>query len=147
MLNIALIQPRQGPAEGVEGVMVLATTGQRRQFIDKLPLLEPPTIRLMTALIMVGILLVLPAGSALAQDEITTAFTEVVETITGIIQGLAVVVGIAGLSIWGLARIARPIFPELSNLTQQYIGSLVIGVIVVFVAATVVEGLASAVGG
>jgi type IV secretory pathway VirB2 component (pilin) len=127
--------------------MVLATKGQRRQFIDKLHLLDPATIRLITALIMVGILLVLPAGSALAQDEITTAFTEVVETITGIIQGLAVVVGIAGLSIWGLARIARPIFPELSNLTQQYIGSLVIGVIVVFVAATVVEGLASAVGG
>jgi len=31
--------------------------------------------------------------------------------------------------------------------TLQYIGSLVIGVIIVFVAATVVEGLASAVGG
>ena len=70
-----------------------------------------------------------------------------VETIVGIIQGLAVVVGIAGLSVWGLARIARPIFPELGQLTNQYIGSLVIGVIVVFVAATVVEGLASAVGG
>ena len=138
MHHFAFFRPR---------VMVLATKGQRRQFIDKLPLLDPATIRLMTALIMVGLLLVLPAGSALAQDEITTAFTEVVETITGIIQGLAVVVGIAGLSVWGLARIARPIFPELSNLTQQYIGSLVIGVIVVFVAATVVEGLASAVGG
>ena len=138
MNNIKTIQPR---------VMVLATKGQQRQFIDNLPLFDPVTIRLMTALIMVGLLLVLPVGSALAQDEITTAFTEVVETITGIIQGLAVVVGIAGLSIWGLARIARPIFPELSNLTQQYIGSLVIGVIVVFVAATVVEGLASAVGG
>jgi type IV secretory pathway VirB2 component (pilin) len=138
MLNPALFRPR---------IIVLATTGQRRQVIDKLHLFDPATIRLMTALIMVGLLLVLPAGSALAQDEITTAFTEVVETITGIIQGLAVVVGIAGLSIWGLARIARPIFPELSNLTQQYIGSLVIGVIVVFVAATVVEGLASAVGG
>ena len=98
---------------------------------------------------MLGLLLVLPAGTALAQggDEITTAFSGVVETIVGIIQGLAVVVGIAGLSVWGLARIARPIFPELSNLTQQYIGSLVIGVVVVFVAATVVEGLASAVGG
>ena len=138
MHNIALNRPR---------VMVLATKGQRRQVIDNLNLFDPVTIRLVTALIMVGLLLVLPAGSALAQDEITTAFTEVVETITGIIQGLAVVVGIAGLSIWGLARIARPIFPELSNLTQQYIGSLVIGVIVVFVAATVVEGLASAVGG
>ena len=147
MFNITLFRPGQGPAEGAEGVMVLATKGQRRQFIHNLHLLDPVTIRLVTALVMVSILLVLPAGSALAQDEITTAFTEVVETITGIIQGLAVVVGIAGLSVWGLARIARPIFPELSSLTQQYIGSLVIGVIVVFVAATVVEGLASAVGG
>ena len=53
-----------------------------------------------------------------------------VTTITGIIQGLAVVVGILGLSIWGLARIARPVFPELSSLTNQYIGSLVIGVVI-----------------
>ena len=118
-----------------------------KQVISNLRVLDPFTIRLITMLVMIGILLVLPAGLALAQDEITSAFTGVVETIVGIIQGLAVVVGIAGLSIWGLARIARPIFPELSQLTNQYIGSLVIGVIIVFVAATVVEGLASAVGG
>lgn len=110
---------------------------------------DPVTIRVVALLLLIGILLVTPADSAMAQggDEITTAFTEVVTTITGIIQGLAVVVGIAGLSIWGLARIARPVFPEMSQLTSQYIGSLVIGVVVVFLAATVVEGLAGAVGG
>lgn len=140
MLNTRIVRPT---------VTSLAMKSQRQQFIDNLRVLDPATIRLMTLLIMIGLLLVLPAGTALAQggDEITTAFSGVVETIVGIIQGLAVVVGIAGLSVWGLARIARPIFPELSNLTQQYIGSLVIGVVVVFVAATVVEGLASAVGG
>jgi|GEM_PF-6404179 len=124
-------------------------TGGKQKPAGKLVWFNPTTIRLVTMLIMLGILLVVPAGSALAQggDQITTAFAGVVETITGIIQGLAVVVGIAGLSVWGLARIARPIFPELSQLTNQYIGSLVIGVIIVFVAATVVEGLASAVGG
>ncbi len=58
-------------------------------------------------MIMLGMLLVVPAGNALAQDEITTAFGNVVTTITGIIQGLAVVIGILGLSIWGLAKIAR----------------------------------------
>jgi type IV secretory pathway VirB2 component (pilin) len=123
--------------------------GKAKTLFHPLLRLDPFTIRLVTALIMAGILLVIPAGLALAQggDEITTAFTEVVTTITGIIQGLAVVVGIAGLSIWGLARIARPVFPEMSQLTNQYIGSLVIGVIIVFLAATVVEGLASAVGG
>lgn len=140
MLNSAIVRPK---------VTFPTMKSQGQQFIDNLRILDPATIRLVTVLIMVGLLLVLPTGTALAQggDEITTAFSGVVETIVGIIQGLAVVVGIAGLSIWGLARIARPIFPELSNLTQQYIGSLVIGVVVVFVAATVVEGLASAVGG
>ena len=140
MLNSAIVRPK---------VTFPTIKSQGQQFKDNLRILDPATIRLMTALIMVGLLLVLPAGTALAQggDEITTAFSGVVETIVGIIQGLAVVVGIAGLSVWGLARIARPIFPELSSLTQQYIGSLVIGVVVVFVAATVVEGLASAVGG
>ena len=140
MLNSAIVRPK---------VTFPTMKSQGQQFINNLRVLDPATIRLMTALIMVGLLLVLPAGTALAQggDELTTAFSGVVETIVGIIQGLAVVVGIAGLSVWGLARIARPIFPELSNLTQQYIGSLVIGVVVVFVAATVVEGLASAVGG
>jgi hypothetical protein len=120
-----------------------------KKFVGNPRGLDPVAIRVVTLLIVLGILLVVPAGSALAQggDEITTAFAGVVETITGIIQGLAVVIGIAGLSIWGLARIARPIFPELSQLTNQYIGSLVIGVIIVFVAATVVEGLAGAVGG
>lgn len=140
MLNSATIKPK---------VAVLAMRNREQRFLNNLRILDPTTIRLMTILIMLGLLLVWPAGTALAQggDEITTAFSGVVETIVGIIQGLAVVVGIAGLSVWGLARIARPIFPELSNLTQQYIGSLVIGVVVVFVAATVVEGLASAVGG
>lgn len=106
------------------------------------------TIRLVTLLVMVSLLAVLPAGAALAAGgDITAAFSGVVETITGIIQGLAVVVGIAGLSLWGMAKIARPIFPELSNLTNQYISSLVVGVIFVFVAATVVQALADAVGG
>ncbi len=116
-----------------------------RTFVSNIDLTDPMTIRLITGLIVVGMLLVVPAGNALAQDEITTAFSNVVTTITGIIQGLAVVIGILGLSIWGLAKIARPVFPELSNLTNQYIGGLVVGVVVVFLAATVVEALASAI--
>jgi hypothetical protein len=129
--------------------MINKVANPMKKIAGKLRELDPVAIRVVTPLIVLGILLVVSAGPALAQggDEITTAFAGVVETITGIIQGLAVVVGIAGLSIWGLARIARPVFPELSQLTSQYIGSLVIGVIIVFVAATVVEGLAGAVGG
>ena len=116
-----------------------------KNFFRNIDFTDPITIRLITFTIMLGMLLVVPAGNAFAQDEITTAFGNVVTTITGIIQGLAVVIGILGLSIWGLAKIARPVFPELSNLTNQYIGGLVVGVVVVFLAATVVEALASAV--
>lgn len=145
MTSIAIFQPKLM----VCGYIPRAIRGKARQVIKNVRIVDPVTIRVMTVIIMVGVLLVVSAGGAQAQggDEITTAFSGVVETIVGIIQGLAVVVGIAGLSVWGLARIARPIFPELGQLTNQYIGSLVIGVVIVFVAATVVEGLASAVGG
>ncbi len=122
-----------------------ALKSNTKNFFSNIDYTDPVTIRFITFMIMLGLLLVVPAGNALAQDEITTAFSNVVTTITGIIQGLAVVIGILGLSIWGLAKIARPVFPELSNLTNQYIGGLVVGVVVVFLAATVVEALASAV--
>ncbi len=124
---------------------VAAFKSNTKNFFSNIDYTDPVTIRFITFMIMLGLLLVVPAGNALAQDEITTAFSNVVTTITGIIQGLAVVIGILGLSIWGLAKIARPVFPELSNLTNQYIGGLVVGVVVVFLAATVVEALASAV--
>jgi type IV secretory pathway VirB2 component (pilin) len=124
----------------------LPIRNKTKDLFGNLKVPNPMTIRVITFLITFGVLAVLFAAPALAQgDEITQTFSTVVTTITGIIQGLAVVVGILGLSVWGLAKIARPIFPEMSNLTQQYIGSLIIGVVVVFVAATVVEGLANAV--
>jgi hypothetical protein len=130
-------------------VAVLSVKNNVKTASNGLKVGDATAIRLVTILIMLGLLAGLPAYPAFAQggDQITTAFSGVIETITSIIQGLAVVVGIAGLSIWGMAKIARPIFPELSNLTNQYISSLVIGVIFVFVAATVVQGLADAVQG
>jgi type IV secretory pathway VirB2 component (pilin) len=99
--------------------------------------------------ILLALLAVLPATPALAQggDEVAAAFTNIVTVITGIIQSLAVVVGVLGLSFWGFARIARPIFPELMNTTNQYINQFVIGLVAVYVAASVVEALAAAIGG
>ena len=105
------------------------------------------TIKLITLLVMIGLLLVVPATPAFAQDGISSALGDIVTSITDIIQGLTVVVGILGLTLWGFAKVARPIFPELSQLTGQYVGQFVLGVVVVFVAATVVEEIASAVGG
>ena len=107
---------------------------------------DPITVRTITTLLMLGLLLVAPAGSALAQDGtgISEAFSGVVTTITGIIQSLTVVVGILGMTIWGFGKVARPIFPEVAGLTQQYISQFLVGVVAVFIAATVVEGLTSA---
>jgi hypothetical protein len=70
-----------------------------------------------------------------------------VTTIIDIIQSLTVVVGILGVTIWGFGKVARPVFPEISQLTNQYVSQFIIGIVVVFVATTVVEGLASAIGG
>ena len=107
----------------------------------------PVTARVATLLVMTGLLLVLPAAPAFAQGGISAALGDIVQSITDIIQGLTVVVGILGLTLWGFAKVARPIFPELSQLTNQYVGQFVLGVVVVFVAATVVEEIAAAVGG
>jgi type IV secretory pathway VirB2 component (pilin) len=109
----------------------------------------PITVRVATLLVTLGLLLVLSAAPALAQagGGISAALGDIVLSITDIIQGLTVVVGILGLTLWGFAKVARPIFPELSQLTNQYVGQFVLGVVVVFVAATIVEEIAAAVGG
>ncbi len=113
-------------------------------------LLRPPgMIRIFTFLVLVAVLAVVPAGDALAQggDEVTAAFQGILETVINIIQGLTVVVGILGLTLWGFGKVARPVFPEISNFTSQYIQGFVIGIVIVYVAATVVEALASSVSG
>jgi hypothetical protein len=113
--------------------------------MDRLRFSDPVTIRTMTLLVMIALLLVLPALPAYAQGPggaITDAFRSIIETVTGILQGLAVVAGILGLTLWGFSKIARPVFPELSALTQQYIGSFMIGIAVIYVATTIVETIA-----
>lgn len=110
---------------------------------------NPVTLRTVTLLIMLGLLLTMPANGALAQDGtgISEAFSNVVATIIDIIQSLTVGVGILGVTIWGFGKVARPVFPEIAGLTQQYISQFLVGVVAVFIAATVVEGLAAALGG
>ena len=55
MLNNAIARPT---------VTSMAMKSQRQQFIDNLRVLDPATIRLMTVLIMLGLLLVLPASGS-----------------------------------------------------------------------------------
>ena len=49
------------------------------------------------------------------------AINFLVESITEIIQGVAVGAGILGLSIWGLGKVTRPVFPQIAQMAGNYI--------------------------
>ncbi len=103
--------------------------------------------QVITTVVMVGLVLGL-ATPALAQGGgLGTAIDGIVVAITDIIQTVCVGLGILGLSIWGIGKIARPVFPQISGLTQNYFSDLMIGLAVVYVASQIVEGLAGALGG
>jgi type IV secretory pathway VirB2 component (pilin) len=108
-------------------------------------------VRFFTSLVMLAVLAGGPVGQALAQsgggDAVTAAFAGVVETITDIIQGLTVVVGILGIVLYGFGKVARGIFPEIAQMTQQYLKEFIIGIVVVFGAATIVEAVVSSIEG
>ncbi len=107
-------------------------------------------VRVMTLVLVFGFLISLEATPALANQNSPADFGEaistIVEAITGIIQSIAVGLGILGLTIWGLAKLARPVFPEISQQVQGYIPGLMIGLVVIFLAGEIVGGLAEAIG-
>ena len=109
-------------------------------------------IRMCAFIVTLGVVLGAPVlgGVAFAQSgggDVAAAFTDIVTAITDIIQSLTVVVGILGITFWGFGKVARPVFPEISQMTNQYINGFLIGIVAVFVATSVVEALASAIGG
>ncbi len=97
----------------------------------------------------IALLVFLVVMPAYAQDGsgIGDVVNSLVTSITDIIQSVAVGAGILGLTFWGIGKVVRPMFPQVSALTQNYIPDLLIGIAVVLVAATVVEGLVSSLGG
>ena len=99
-------------------------------------------------LLLFGILLgySTPVFAAGTQDEIGDVIATLVETITTIIRNIAVGIGALGLTTWAVGKIARPLFPQISQMTSNYIPDLLIGIAFVFVASSVVNGLASAMG-
>ena len=116
--------------------------------------MKPSTInliRFLTILVMLAALTTGPAGPALAQggagEAVSAAFAGVVETIINIIQGLTLVVGILGFVLYGFGKVARGIFPELAQMTQQYIKDFTVGVVVVYGATTIVEAMVTSVQG
>ncbi len=74
--------------------------------------------------------------------DIVHSVTAIAVILTDIIHALTIVVGIAGLSIWGMAQIARPLFPDLAKNTSGYIRSIVFDEAVVVAGATVLKIIA-----
>jgi hypothetical protein len=104
-----------------------------------------PVIHLLILLVLGSILFT--ASPAFAQDGVGAALDSVVKAVTDVIQSVAVGAGILGLSIWGISKVARPMFPQIAGIAQNYIPDLLIGLAVIFVATEVVESLASTLGG
>lgn len=103
-----------------------------------------PILRLLTLIIVCGIMFV--ALPALAQEGVGGALEGVVTKITDLIKGLTLVVGALGITLWGFGKVARPIFPEIASLTGQYFNNFIVGVIVVYLAAEIVDQVAAAAG-
>ncbi len=100
-------------------------------------------LRLMVILVMCGILFT--AAPALAQGGVGGKFEGIITKITELVQNLTLVIGLLGLVLWGFGKVARPIFPAISQLTNQYFNEFIIGIVVVFSAAEIVEMIAGAV--
>ncbi len=107
-------------------------------------LFSPRTVRIITVLMMSGLLLAAPAMAQGGAGSLGGAIEGIVTAITGIIQTVCIALGILGLSIWGIGKVARPVFPQIAGMTQNYISDLMIGIAVVYIATEVVEGLQSA---
>jgi hypothetical protein len=140
-----ITQPQTNPLSlfnaGLARFMLLRMIIQRRAISFN----RARIARTITLLVMIGLLLGL-STPALAQGGggLTSAIEKIVTAITDIIQGICIGAGILGLSIWGIGKVVRPYFPQVAGLTQNYIGEMMIGIAVVFIASQVVEGLAQA---
>lgn len=112
----------------------------------KLPKRLPPLAHVLTLAVTL-VILFSASHPAFADGGVGAALDSVVKAVTDVIQSVAVGAGILGLSIWGIAKVARPMFPQISGMAQNYIPDLLIGLAVIFVATEVVESLAGQLGG
>jgi hypothetical protein len=106
------------------------------------------TRRRMVKVAIITMLILMVALPAFAQDGegVGGVVNNLVSSITDIIQSVAVGAGILGLTFWGIGKVVRPMFPQVSAMTQNYIPDLLIGIAVVLVASQVVESLVSSLG-
>lgn len=96
------------------------------------------------AILIGGITPVLAQGGG---SDIGDTLNEVITNIVDIIQKITIGIAVLGLALWALGKIARPVFPQLSQLTANYISEFIIGIVVIFSVTKIVEGIANAVGG
>ena len=107
------------------------------------------TGRRVTTMAMTAVVVLAFAAPALAQSGggVGEVVNGMVKSIVEIVQSVAVGAGVLGLTIWGIGKVARPVFPQISGLTQNYIPDLMIGIAVVLVATQIVEAIVSSMGG
>jgi len=96
------------------------------------------------AILIGGVTPVLAQGSG---SDIGDTLNEVITNIVDIIQKITIGIAVLGLALWALGKIARPVFPQLAQLTANYISEFIIGIVVIFSVTKIVEGIANAVGG
>jgi len=97
------------------------------------------------AILIGGVTPVLAQGGG--GGDIGATINEVINNIVGIIQQITIGIAILGLALWALGKLARPVFPQLSQLTANYVTEFLIGIVVIFSVSKIVEGIAGAVGG
>jgi len=117
--------------------------------IFKHPFNPARVAKIIVGIILVAILIggITPALAQGGGGDIGDTLNEVINNIVDIIQQITIGIAILGLALWALGKRARPVFPQLSQLTANYISEFIIGIVVIFSVSKIVEGIASAVGG
>jgi hypothetical protein len=112
------------------------------------PLFKNPLFMLRVGILFAFVVMMLYGQPAYAQGgPLGDVVNNLVEQIVSLVQSVAVGLGIMGLVLWAVAKLARPVFPQISGIAANYIPDLLIGLAVIFVASEIVEAIASALGG
>lgn len=113
--------------------------------------ISPARVAKITIGIIILAILIGGITPVLAQNggggDIGDTLNEIINNVVSIVQQITVGVAILGLVIWGLGKLTRPFFPQLSQMTANYITEFIIGIVVIFSATLIVQGIANAVGG
>lgn len=103
-----------------------------------------PVARLLAFAVVAGVMLL--AHPALAQGgDLGGPFESIMQSLAELLRNLATTAFLLGLILWAIGKITRPYFPQISQMTSNYIMEAVIGIVVLFAASEIVDWIASAV--